>query len=342
MGDATRVQMKFALSASVLLLAVETTAFAAPQASQSCLYVVENGTIKSAKSLNDIPAHLRQTARCSEQAEGQSNYLAPPQDITLKGAVLEDTISSPLGTVHLRGARSVQKFFGRSPVRAISEAARTVNKVLQQASFPAELQKLNLDWQVVFLDENLPETEIPRQLISNCHPGWMTPPGNIYLVTQKIAQGCSGNMHQKTSDADAELMGVMLHEMGHAVEAALLGRSFAGDRRRAEGFATWFEGYAADFSSLTRSRRISQQNIALGRLSLDQGADLASFNGTAEDYARASMVFEAITARRGVRGLFAVYEKMRTKQLPFPSALNEALGWNDSRLLEEVKKLSPK
>ena len=323
---------------SLFLLAVMALSEASAASKGFCLYTGEKGVVKNVMRLSDVPEDYRSSVQCFQSAQ-QDVYLASPEEITLKGSVHEDTITSPVGPVHFRGARSVEHLFGRTPVRAISDAAQTLGRVLRQPGFPPEMGRLSVNWEIVFLDERLPETQIPWQLISNCHPGWMTAPSNIYIVTQKVAGGCSGKESVKSSEADRELSMVLLHEMAHVVEFNMLGAEFAGDRMRAEGFATWFESYAAEKAYSGKGNSFAKSILQAAEASYKQQPGVFQFRGTADDYARASAYFSAIVDRRGIRGLMDVYGAMRSKHCDFFEGVKISLGWKRAKLDEEVLRL---
>ena len=169
----------------------------------------------------------------------------------------------------------------------------------------------------MFLDENLPESQIPMQLVERCHPGWMTPPNNIYIAAQRVAEGCHGMPSKSSSVADSELAEVIIHELGHVVDYNLLKESFGSSRMRAEGFATWFEIHAARYSSLVSESQLRERTYRLARRSLRESPQMYQFRGSAEDYARASMYFTAIENRRGVQGIIDVYKHMKEEKVPF-------------------------
>ncbi|MCC6953310.1 MAG: hypothetical protein IT290_04265 [Deltaproteobacteria bacterium] len=291
--------------------------------------------MRQVNALADVPYELRKHAKCFRSS--QDTYLAKPQDIELQGSIRREQISSPVGTIHMRWPRKVETQFGRTPLRAMTDVANTVSKALRRASFPSRLQSLNLEWQVIFLDAELPETQIPAYLIANCHPGWMTPPANIYIVAQRVTGGCS-NTRVPERVADKELAEVLVHEMGHAIEYHLLEGTNGGDRMRAEGFATWFEGYASDFSSLLNSRNIIDEQKRRAKASIQQSQGYFAFKGSAEDYARAAMNFYAISSRRGVSSLIDVYERMVRDNVGFMVAVDKELDWDAERLAEEIGK----
>jgi hypothetical protein len=281
-------------------------------------------------------------AAAKPKEQVRADRLAAPEDIKLKGNIRREEISTPVGRVELRWPRSVELLFGRNPLHAMTDAARTVNQAIRTSSFPRELQNLNADWQVVFMDENLPETQIPYNLISNCHPGWMTPPANIYIVAQRVAAGCNGGKARRSSVADADLAKVLIHEMGHAVEFQLLQNEFGRNRMRAEGFATWFEGYAASYSSTVNRNQLKEDELTQAKYAIKKSPGEFAFSGDSLDYARASMYFSAIVDRRGLSGLMDVYKAMVRDHLDFFPAIQKELGWSRAELEKEVTKYTEK
>ncbi|NMC64514.1 MAG: hypothetical protein GYA55_15215 [SAR324 cluster bacterium] len=136
------------------LLCFNSTALLAKD-HEFCVYITENGEFKSSSSISSVPFKYRTGAKCFDKKR-QDFYLAPPDEIKLKGAQLENTLSTALGLVHLRGVRSMESVFGRSPNRAISEATQTVSRVLRQPGWPSNIGVVGADWKVIFLDEKLP------------------------------------------------------------------------------------------------------------------------------------------------------------------------------------------
>lgn len=303
-------------------------------AADLCMYVAENGSLVQVNGLDKVPQKFRAGARClTEKVQSAKGELAAPEDIKLDGNVRKVSLATSLGRMELRWPRKVELLFGRTPERALQDAASAVNRMLQRG-FPAVFRD-NPDWQVVFMDEDLPESQIPQYLVSNCHPAWMTPPANIYVVAQRVAAGCTGEK-VRPNVADGELATVLIHEIGHAVEFQLTGGVDSSDRSRAEGFASWFESVGTDYSSeaqkgLTRSRYIKAAKLNFS----PERAQM--FGGGFEDYAVASMQFFAIVSRRGIPGLVRVYNKMSSAQVPFASALKSELGWNNKQLASEIR-----
>ena len=50
-----------------------------------------------------------------KQIEGESYYMAQPEDVKLKGTVRKESISSSIGHIELRWPRKVELLFGRTP-----------------------------------------------------------------------------------------------------------------------------------------------------------------------------------------------------------------------------------
>lgn len=269
-----------------------------------------------------------------------SQQLATPNEIKLVGSARSENLMSNVGSIKLRWPRSVEKLFGRTPQRAMVDAARTVSRALKHPGFSPEIQKLSIDWSVIFMDEGMPETQIPAYLLSGCHPGWMTPPANIYIVAQRVVFGCGSRRPLESGVADAELAQVLVHEMGHVVEYQILREVFYRDRGRAEGFATWFESFASEYSDLIRREQIKRTQLSLGRGLYKPDFDSSNFSGSAEDYIRASLAFHAIYDRRSISGIMQVYQLLLQEQrTDFSQAIQRALGWDYRRLNQEIERI---
>ena len=320
---------------SILLCAFPVGAFAA-SAKELCVYLTESGTLQQVNSLKDVPYKFRRQAKCMEVKEDVQ--LAKPEEIDLEGSARRVSMSSPLGRINLRWPRKIERLFGRTPERATADAARSVSRALRSASFPAEVKNMSPAWDVIFLDADLPEEQIPSYLISNCHPGWMTPPANVYIVGQRVAGGCGGQK-ASASVADAQLAEVLIHEMGHAVEFSLLQGKSANELIRAEGFATWFTEFAAKYSSMIKGNDLERRYLATATEALRQDSSLEHFSGSSLDYARSSLIFSAIVDRRGITGLLKVYGIMNGEELPFFAAIEKGLGWDERRLGEEAARV---
>jgi len=327
----------FKVKSFLFFFAFVATASASP--GEICIYISDEGRPVRVNSRLNVPPRFKEQAKCFRGDGSRNNYLANPEDVTLKGLVREEDMGSSVGRIKLRWPRSVELLFGRTPARAMADAAQTVSRAVKQGGFPSSLQNLNLDWSVVFIDGEMRGTEIPQYLIASCHPGWMVPPANIYIVAQRVAKGCAGGPSSSAKVADSQLAQVLIHEMGHALEFKLLGGKGGLDHGRAEGFATWFEQYAAEFSTIIPRGQISGFHLASARQAFVQNRGYFQFSGSAEDYSLASMIFRAIVNRRGVRGLMEVYDTMLTDNLSFPQAVKRRLGWDEKDWDKELSRI---
>lgn len=337
-------------------------------AEEFCIYTDSQGVLRQVRGKEAVPPGSAGASRCFDskvsagQNRGSSNpsplprirvttggtaatqtqhgFLAAPTEIDLEGTTRKENISSPLGRIELRWPRSVELLFGRTPLRAMQDAASAASRALKTSGFPKEVQNLSLDWNVVFMDERLPVAQIPSYLVNNCHPAWMTPPSNIYVVAQRVAGGCGGQKAEAVV-ADAALAHILIHEIGHAVEFQLLQGRFAEDRMRAEGFASWFESFGSDFSAVIRKGSVKAMYLQLAQQSFaNERGGAFQFQGGANDYARASLYFHAVADRRGVRGISEVYQLMRTEGLSLEAAIKKRLGWTDERLAKELRNVA--
>lgn len=300
-----------------------------------CIYQDNAGKIIQVNSLDKIPGQYKLASKCFRSKIGE--YLARPEDVKLEGNIRREDMTSSLGRIQLKWPRKVELLFGRTPQRAVADAISTASRALKNASFPPALQTLQLEWSIVFMDEELPEAQIPYSLISNCHPAWMTPPSNIYIASQRVAAGCGGQ-RVGTQVADSELAHILLHEIGHVIEYQMLKQSMHNDRMLAEGFASWFELYASDYSSIIPKGKIKTYYMDLAKRSILSSPNF-SFRGTAEDYARASLFFTAIVERKGVRGISDVYETIVNDRVNFFTAVDKRLNWDEKRFGNEIEKL---
>lgn len=301
---------------------------------QPCLFVADGGKVMQVSSLDQVPPEYRSKAHCSSKS-----VMAAPKEIELEGNLHKANITSALGPINLRWPRQVESLFGRTPERAMAEAAQAASRAMKRGYFPPEVERMFVNWDVVFMDEEVPETQIPRYLVDNCHPAWMTPEANIYVVAQRVLSGCSGKSGFRSSQGDAQLAQILVHEIGHAIEYKLLAGARVPERLRSEGFATWFEQYAAENSSTLNGSSISNFYDSVAKRSFREDYNAQMFAGGVEDYALSSMYFKAIVKRRGVRGLVDVYRKMSDDGIGFFESIDRVLGWNRNKLNVEVQDL---
>ena len=305
-----------------------------------CTYRDKEGRVLQVKGRQGVPLNFRNKARC--QLVGQNHFLAKPEEIEISGLIRREDMTSSVGRIELRWPRSVEKLFGRTPVRAMADAARTVSRLLKSGGFDERVRNLDLKWSVVFLDEDLPETQIPAYLIHSCHPAWMTPPASLYFIAQRIATHCGQKQNLPGDVADARLAQVILHEMGHAVEYQLLsgGNQVGYDRMRAEGFATWFEQYGARYSSIISESTVRAEHRVRAQESYrEKSGENFIFRGSATDYSRAGLYFDAVVERRGVLGLMQIYHELNRNGGDFFIATEVSLGWGRARLEREAQRL---
>lgn len=268
--------------------------------------------------------------------------LTLPSEMELAGIERKVSMISPIGPIELRWERSVERLFVRTPERAVVEAANAVRRALSRGGFPVAATSLTLNWNVVFFDEKSPDGQVPVALLSGCHPGWMVGDGqtaHIYVRARAVAAGCDGSGPKKSSVAEEVLAQVMIHEFGHGVEQALLRGGNTYDRSRSEGFAAWFEQYVSGFSPLLNEADVRSRFKKLAQMKIRTSANPFQFQGTAYDYAYASMMFVALEERFGVRGLFEVYDVMLKEREPFVVAIEKRYHWNQLKLGEEIARL---
>lgn len=326
--------------------------FALENAGAECFYQDDFDHVIKVASFDSVPEQHKKYAICPGKKDGESasrNELTPrevlsfkglaaPDEILLDGTVRSETISSALGKIELRWPRKIEGIFGKNPLRATTDAARTVARAISSPAFPSKIQNIDLPWKIIFIDEEqLANNTIPANLKNNCHPGWMTAPANIYIVAQRVAYNCSREK-VPPSEADAAMSQVLIHEIGHALEFHLLEgvRVDPDSRMRAEGFASWFEYYAAEYSSLLSRSKIKDNFLSAARFSLKEQKGNFTFTGSGLDYARASMYFFSIADKRGVRGVLDVYKKMSEANLGFFQAIESANNLSPEQLEKDV------
>jgi hypothetical protein len=306
------------------------------ESAQDCFYKDKQGVIKVSDGIDKIPAEYRASAQCTKAKTTES---VRPNQIQLEGNTRSVDMASPLGRIELRWPRTLEKIFSRTPERAVADAARTASRALKSGGFPTHLTTLDMSWRIVFLDQNLPETQIPAQVVSNCHPGWMYPPADIFIVAQRVAAGCVAGDAVSPEKADSALTRVLLHEMGHAIEFALMKGEGAHDPLRAEGFASWFEGFSAHYSSLVDDQVVLDEYRALGLSALEQGNRGFSFSGSPTDYGLGALYFRLLQQKRGVAGIVSLYQKRLNQGAGLVQSLHDDFAWGDERWIKEIRDL---
>jgi hypothetical protein len=322
------------LGATALLLAGLFVLGGVPSSARSqtgCVYVNERGAVLTALTVKEIPARFRAGATCSDK---QPLMVPQAHDVDLRGQERSTSFGSPLGSMEVRWPRSVERCFSKSPARAVNEAATAVKRAINSARFDSVIKSSDRKWEFLLIDQASAVSQFPMRLSVGGHPGFAVPPNRIYIVTDFVSVGCL-----PSPESDARLIQVLLHEMGHILEFALLnGMESDGDRKRAEGFAAWFEGYSSAFASGIIPGSV--QRYYRGLITSQRDVGERSFSGSGQDYAIASLEFEAIVDRKGVSGLMSVYQTMSSERLSFYDALERKFGWDRRDLVREVLRIS--
>lgn len=309
--------LKHSLVAALIVISVPAMALA----DSFCVFL-ENGVIKQVKDIESVPEGLRDSARCFKATP--KDNLAKPDEVDLDNKQRKASIVTALGKAEVRWPRSAESKFKKLPDRLFAAAAKVVARFLKTQPFPPSIRNLRKDWNVVILDEDLPPDQIPTYLQTNCHPGWMTPPGNIYIVAGRL-RGCAPKSGLEEVAADTELTKVLVHELGHGVEAMILEDGFAGDRTRAEGFATWFENSTLGLKLSLPANSFVRQNGS-------------NFHGGYEDYYSAALYIKALVDLKGVRGLLSVYEYIKANGAGFFQATDAVLRVREEDLYRLIQK----
>jgi hypothetical protein len=327
---ASKQRSIFTSCCAVLMCGVSLFPLQRVAAQSSCVYLDDHGTIVEVRSAAAAPHAFRDRVVCKDK---HVEDIAAPRDLKVGADARTASFVTDVGPMHVRWSRSIERCFRSPPSRAVSEAAQALNKALKSGRFASEATYSTRDWSLAFIDRVSAFSQFPLALSSGGHPGFMVPPSRIYLITDFIAPDC-----EQSVVADDVLAQVLLHEMGHVVEYALLGgREDRFNRERAEGFAVWFEQYSSNFASIIPRDRVRQQYAALVKASRSQNE--AGFAGTPSDYARAALPFQAIVNRRGISGLMRVYQVMREDTGSFYQAVERALSWDRKMLDREVRLL---
>jgi hypothetical protein len=297
-------------------------------ADDSCVYVTDQREIVSAKSLSDVPARYRAKAVCNNH---EPKEIPKTEDVQLNGLYRTSSFSTDIGRMEVRWLRESERCFSKSPSRIVAEAASAVNRALKTARFATEAQDRRGDWSLVLVDKATAVSQFPMALSLGGHPGFMVPPDQIYIVVDYLVPACRAG-----SEGDGKLLQVLLHEMGHVIDFALMnGVVTGGDRKRSEGFASWFEGYASRYAAEIPKGSVVGMYRDLAQRS--EGVGSPDFQGSGEDYGVAAMEFEAIVHRKGIAGLMLLYGTMRDDRCDMYEAMRKRFGWDARDLKREVK-----
>lgn len=297
-------------------------------AQKACAYLQDDGTVVEIDNQGEAPPRYRTRVVCADDQKA----IPQAEDVEILGGVKTAEFVTDLGPIAVKWPRSVERCFGRSPAKAVADAAQTVNRALASAPFPPSVKNRSRAWSLVFTDKATALREFPASLTIGGHPGFMVPPNNIYLITDYISPSCDPSQM-----ADSLLAQVLLHEIGHVIEFLMLGKDFGLDRQRAEGFASWFEQYSSDYSRVIPKGSVKEYYRKLATEAMRSMP--APFAGTAYDYARAALQFEAIVSRKGLNSLMSVYSAMSSEGLSFTQALEKQIRWNRKVLDQEMERL---
>jgi hypothetical protein len=297
-----------------------------------CGYLSDEGTLVITKSRADIPPKFRSKIVCPIK---DNEPIPKAGEIKLGPGAKSAAFVTDIGPVEVRWHKREERCFGKSPARAVADAAKAVNKAIKQARFPMDVKTARRKWSLVFVDKERAMKTFPARIVSGNHPGFMVPPDQIYLITDYIAPACGEEGGAEI--ADAELTRILLHEMGHAIEFVILeenGKHFYGNRERAEGFASWFEIYSSSFSGVIPEGSAQAMYQRAARSS--QGGE---FDGTLAGYGKAAMKFDAIVRVKGISGLMAIYATMRQENVDFATAMERTIRWSPKALDREARDL---
>lgn len=314
------------LSGLCLLAVLEANA---ESESRRCVYQDERGELVAVTNPRQLSREIRERLVCDDKSVDQ---IAAPEDLDVGKDLRVAEFSTDLGPIKVRWSRSIERCFETNPSRAVSEAARAVNRALSNGRFTADLRHSRREWTLALIDKDRAFSQFPLALSIGRHPGFMIPPNRIYIITDYVAPSCD-----RQEEADDLLIQVLLHEMGHVVEYALLGQgNIDADRARAEGFAVWFEQYASDYTSALPHGQVRAYYAALARA----GGATSAFTPDPQGYAAAGLRFQAIVDRRGVSGLMKVYQVIREDGVPFESAVERALSWDGDTLKRQIEEFA--
>jgi hypothetical protein len=292
------------------------------------MYMTDQGELVAVRNTASVPRAFRGRVVCKDKARSE---IPSPEDLYVGKDARIAEFSTELGPMRVRWSRAVEACFGKSPSRAVSEAAQAVNRALKSGRFDSEVKFARREWSLGFVDKGWALAQFPLALTLGGHAGFMIPPNRIYIITDFVSHGCSD-----TSNADLNLTRVLLHEMGHVIEYLLLGESQTlDDRQRAEGFASWFEQYSADYAGLI-PKGLVQREYAAEVVGWSPQTKEPPFSGSLQDYAVAALRIQAIVERKGISGLMRVYKHLREEQVDFYTAVERGVGWNEKTLRQQM------
>ncbi len=335
-----------------------------------CTYEDDTGVYRTAETREKVPEEYRSSARCRKQSTStttssnqsspaprskkeeaalrsllidlvkaeQDKSLRKPKDVRLFGEVQEEKVSTKLGMMQVRWSKESERYFRKSPVTTVGDVAFLISQALLHDGFAQYRRGFLSNWQIVFLSEHSLRGQVPADMIENCHPGWMTPPANIYIVADRIAGSCGAKkLGSYSTRADSMLFEVLLHEFAHAVDYRILEERFYFNRPRSEGFATWFQVYARTKSSDLREEAIALRN-GLNQFALNgfRSALTGRIDKEALQYGGGSMMYFALEERFGSAVVLRVHRRMVRDLLTFQQAVEQETGWDGRELTKAM------
>lgn len=295
----------------------------------TCIYMTRSGKVIEATSLKEVPRIYRENAKCKKN---DFSSISNPEDLNLKGNEGNVEIFSSVGKIKLKWSRQIQSLLGRTPQKVVTNSMNTLKRLISSSAFREKLSNINLNWNIAFMGKDLPYGQIPSYLITNCHPGWMVAPSNIYIAVDRVYNGCNGVGQGNVGDEELEK--VMLHEIGHVVEHQLVS-NLPYDLKRSEGFATWFSIFASGYSSIVNQSKTLSYYKSLAREAIKQSPNAFNFSSSAYDYARASMCFYAIEKKKGIAGILELYNEMALGN-DFIISVAKVLNVSQEKLFQKI------
>ena len=302
-----------------------------------CRVIIENKELFFYKK--NLPYKYKKKAECKKIETGK---LENPDSIILSANQRVEKFNSSIGKFEIRWNRSTENYFGRSPYRAVTDAIKIFERISTQVElFKFKENQSSKTWKIIFIDDPSESNQIPEYLKNSCHPGWMTPPANIYIASEIVAGKCGNkNAIINTTLSDEVLSRVLVHEFGHVAEIEILKNNTSFDRARAEGFATWFEAFADSNGFWNSPTEIKEEQFAEAKRSLRQsGADLSK-PINASEYARNSMYFHYLYKKAGINGVRDFYNEYKITnafQETIAKLLSQSTDQLENSILDFIK-----
>lgn len=307
-------------------------------AEEVCTYTDDQGRIRAVRSRAEAPYQVREQLSCFESGSVGIPYR--PEDVPLGGEVRSISMASAIGRIALRWPRSSGEQFQRPIDRIVAEVATGVSRALRRGGFPAHIALLDLDWKIVFLDHTVASRNIPSNMQRGCHPAALRSPADMYVFVDRIMSGCGGGPPLPESQRDAKLAQILLHEFGHGIEFLMLQGGGGLDPARTEGFATWFEQYAASEVSGINQENMTRDFSRRLERSFGISPKVFRFAVNSDEYARAGAYFSVVEKKRGVSAIASMYQRWAAAApgKPLQLAVADFLGQTPESLNDEIRR----